>query len=185
MNLDAIAAEVRVCTRCPLHRERNLAVPGEGPSDARLMLVGEAPGKEEDLQGLPFVGRAGRVLDEVLQGAGLLRDRLFITSVVKCRPPRNRTPHRLEVDTCIAWYLRRQIEAIQPEIICLLGGVAAHALLGADGLAAVRGKLVRRERLFFPTFHPAGAGRNSRWRQAFAEDMARLAKMVKQGSGAQ
>lgn len=181
MSLDSIAAEVRVCVRCPLHEGRRNAVSGEGPSTARIMLVGEAPGREEDLQGRPFVGRAGKVLDEVLRDAGLNRQDLFITSVVKCRPPHNRVPRKAEIETCVTAHLQRQIKAISPEIICLLGGVAVVALLGVTRLSAVRGQLLHREHEFFPTYHPAAAGRNPHWRQVFMEDMVRLRGLVENG----
>jgi uracil-DNA glycosylase family 4 len=183
MNLDTIAADVRVCVRCPLHEGRRNAVPGEGPGNARIMLIGEAPGREEDLQGRPFAGRAGKVLDDVLREAGLRRQDIFITSVVKCRPPRNRVPRKGEVATCVAAHLRRQIEVISPDIICLLGGVAVGALLGATPLSLVRGRPLRREHVFLPTYHPAAAGRNPRWRQAFTEDMLLLGRLLEQGIG--
>lgn len=175
MNLSTIAREIRVCTRCNLHKGRQRTVPGEGPSWARVMLVGEAPGREEDIHGRPFVGRSGRMLDEILKKAGLGRDDLFITSVVKCRPPKNRVPRRSEWETCIQAHLRRQIDVIDPTIICLLGGVATKALLGKYRLSEQRGRVFRRERRsFFPTYHPAGAGRNRSWYRAFSEDMDKL-----------
>jgi len=175
MRLSAIAREIRVCTRCGLHEGRQKAVPGEGPSGARIMFVGEAPGREEDIQGRPFIGRSGRLLDESLKKVGLRRDELFITSVVKCRPPKNRIPLKWEWETCIQAHLRRQIGVIDPAIICLLGGVATKALLGRDRLSEGRGRIVQREnRIFFPTYHPAAAGRNRSWHRVFSKDMARL-----------
>jgi DNA polymerase len=139
------------------------------------MLVGEAPGREEDIQGRPFVGRSGRVLDESLEKAGLSRGDLFITSVVKCRPPKNRIPRKWEWETCIQAHLRRQIDVIDPGIICLLGGVATKALLGMDRLSEGRGRIFRGgNRIFFPTYHPAAAGRSRSWHRVFFEDMARL-----------
>ncbi len=98
--LDELAAQIRVCTRCPLWESRTLAVPGDGKYSAKVMIIGEAPGREEDESGHPFVGSAGRYLDHVLEGTGLSRSDFFITNTVKCRPPKNRTPKRLEVDTC-------------------------------------------------------------------------------------
>jgi len=175
MRLTTIAREIRVCTRCDLHEGRHKAVPGEGPSGARIMLVGEAPGREDDIQGRPFVGPSGRVMDESLKKAGLKRDDFFITSVVKCHPPKNRIPRRWEWETCIQAHLRRQIDVIDPAIICLLGGVATKALLGMDRLSEGRGRIFRREnRIFFPTYHPAAAGRNRSWHRVFSEDMVRL-----------
>ncbi len=175
MRLSTIAREIRACRRCGLHEGRQKAVPGEGPSDARIMLVGEAPGKEEDIQGRPFVGRSGRLLDESLKQVGLRRNDLFITSVVKCRPPKNRIPSTWEWERCIQAHLRRQIDVINPAIICLLGGIATKALLGMDRLSEGRGRIFRREnRIFFPTYHPAAAGRNRSWHRVFSEDMVRL-----------
>lgn len=181
MGLDAIAREIRECTRCPLHKSRRHAVPGEGPARARIMLVGEAPGREEDIQGRPFVGRAGKILGEALDGAGLKREELFITSVVKCRPPHNRPPHRHEIETCVGAHLQRQMKAIQPDIVCLLGRVAAGALVGEERLSEIRGRLFRREWFFFPTYHPAAAGRNPAWRGALAEDLALLRSLADGG----
>lgn len=180
MRLSTIAREIRVCTRCDLREGRQRAVPGEGPTGARIMLVGEAPGREEDSQGRPFVGRSGRLLDESLKKAGLRRDDLFITSVVKCRPPKNRVPRKWEWETCIQAHLRRQIDVIDPAIICLLGGVATKALLGMDRLLGQRGRIFRREnRIFFPTYHPAAAGRNRSWYRDFCEDMEKFRRLAR------
>jgi len=184
MRLSLIAQEILVCTRCDLHHHRQRAVPGEGAERARIMLVGEAPGKEEDIQGRPFVGRSGKILDEILENAGLKRQALFITSVVKCRPPQNRVPRRKEFETCIQAHLIRQIEAISPSIICLLGGVAAEALLGTNRLSSIRGKVLRKEKhLFFPTYHPAAAGRSRSWYRALSEDIVKLQDLVGSGLG--
>jgi uracil-DNA glycosylase family 4 len=175
MPLQTIAQEIDSCTRCDLHRHRHRAVPGEGPGEARIMLVGEGPGREEDLLGRPFVGRSGRILDEILARAGFAREDLFITSVVKCRPPNNRVPRKREYETCIQAHLWRQIDALDPVIICLLGRVAAEALLGVSGLSEIRGKIFRKgEYRFFPTYHPAAAGRSRSWYRGLAEDMGQL-----------
>lgn len=175
MNLGSIAEEVIVCARCDLHKSRRRAVPGEGSGQAKIMLVGEAPGKEEDAQGKPFVGRSGKVLNEILAEAGLRRKELFITSVVKCRPAQNRTPRKEEMDVCVQAHLRRQIEVISPNIICLLGGVAAKALLGKERVSEIRGEFFRRgSEILFPTYHPAAAGRNRSWRYYLREDLERL-----------
>jgi uracil-DNA glycosylase family 4 len=179
MTLDDIAKEINVCTRCELHRYRQKTVPGEGPDDARIVFVGEAPGREEDNLGRPFVGRSGEILNEILVRTGLARADIFITSVVKCRPPHNRVPRKKECETCIDAHLWRQIEAANPTIICLLGGVAVHSLLAINGLSDARGKIFRRGAFrFFPTYHPAAAGRNRTWRRGLLEDMARLHALV-------
>jgi len=180
--LRAIAREVRHCTRCSLYQDRQKAVPGEGSEKAKIVLLGEAPGREEDIQGRPFVGPSGRILDQVLRDAGLKREDLFITSVVKCRPPRNRVPRRIEYETCIRAHLWRQIDAINPVVICLLGGVAAKALLSVNRLSEIRGKVVKSgTNRFFPTYHPAAAGRKRSWYRALSEDMAKLSSLLKPG----
>src|SRR3954453_6933041 len=102
--LEQLAAQIRVCEKCPLHTSRTLAVPGDGPSAAKVMIIGEGPGRDEDRSGHPFVGASGRFLNEVLEGSGIDRDEFFITNIVKCRPPQNRTPKKLEVDTCTSNY---------------------------------------------------------------------------------
>jgi DNA polymerase len=143
------------------------------------MLIGEAPGREEDLQGRPFVGRSGKLLDGILKEAGLERDRLFITSVVKCRPPHNRVPKRSEQEICLGSHTQRQIQVIQPKMICLLGGVAAAALLGIGRISEKRGRICKKAGYrFFPTYHPAAAGRNRSWYQALCEDMKRLREVL-------
>jgi DNA polymerase len=147
--------------------------------DANILCIGEAPGREEDLQGRPFVGRSGKVLDEILKGAGLERNTLFITSVVKCRPPNNRVPKRSEQETCLKSHTQRQIQIIQPKIICLLGGVAAQALLGIKRVSEKRGRLCEKAGYrFFPTYHPAAACRSRTWYRALSKDMKRLRELV-------
>jgi len=173
-NLQTIAHEIRVCTLCPLAKSRTNAVPGEGPASASLMFVGEAPGREEDAQGRPFVGHAGKVLNQALLNAGIERSEVYITSVVKCRPPNNRLPTKNEIESCVTAHLHRQIQSINPEIICLLGGTAAKAVLGKGRLEAVRGRLIERDRKYFATYHPAGAGRNPAWHKAFWSDLKKL-----------
>src|ERR687894_1219313 len=133
--LDELAAQIRVCTRCPLHESRTLAVPGDGKYTAKVMIIGEAPGKEEDESGHPFVGSAGRFLNHVLEGTGLDRSDFFITNTVKCRPPKNRTPRTLEVKTCTTNYLFEQVELIGPRLVMLLGTVAAKRMLGVKSVS--------------------------------------------------
>jgi uracil-DNA glycosylase family 4 len=120
------------------------------------MIIGEAPGKDEDMSGLPFVGSAGRYLDHVLEGSGIERSDFFITNIVKCRPEKNRLPKALEVKTCTSNYLFKQIELIDPELIVLLGGLAAKTLLGVKKVEEVRGRILEKEgRRFLVTYHPA------------------------------
>src|SRR5437868_1209620 len=128
--LEALAKKIRRCTKCPLCESRTNAVPGDGSYDAKLMVIGEAPGRQEDEVGRPFVGSAGKYLDQVLAGSGIDRSELFITNIVKCRPPKNRVPKPLEIQTCTTNYLFKQIELIQPKLIFLLGGTALKTMLG-------------------------------------------------------
>ena len=154
--LDALAQQIRRCTKCPLHQSRTIAVPGEGPVSAPIMFIGEAPGRQEDQAGRPFVGSAGKVLSDLLQKNGIARAACFITSVVKCRPPENRLPTGLEVTTCTTHYLAQQITLINPKIIVLLGGVAAKTLLGISRLGDSLGRLIEHEgRTYLITHHPA------------------------------
>ena len=175
MTLDSIAEEVRACRLCPLAQGRTFAVPGEGPTRARVVLVGEAPGREEDLSGKPFVGRGGRLLDSVLESAGIPRKDVFITNVVKCRPPKNRPPTHRESETCVEAHLRRQVKAIGPELVVVLGRTAARALLGADSLGEVRVKVVSRGRTkFLSTYHPAAVLRNPRLKSTLERDFRKI-----------
>lgn len=154
--LEELAAQIRVCVKCPLHESRTNAVPGDGRPTARLMIIGEAPGKDEDLSGHPFVGASGKFLNSVLEGTGLERDDFFVTNTVKCRPPKNRTPKKLEVDTCTSNYLFEQIELINPRLIMLLGGVAAKKVLGVKSVNEARGRVIEHEgRRYIVGYHPA------------------------------
>ncbi|UCC96477.1 MAG: uracil-DNA glycosylase [Phycisphaerales bacterium] len=138
--LEKIAAEVRQCRKCDLGTLRTNAVPGEGNPDARIMFVGEAPGADEDAQGRPFVGRAGQLLDKIIEACGLKRKDVFIGNVLKCRPPDNRDPRAEEIISCLP-YLQRQIEIIEPEIIVALGAHAAKTLLNtAKSIGQLRGQ---------------------------------------------
>jgi uracil-DNA glycosylase family 4 len=154
--LDELAEQIRVCVKCPLHESRTIAVPGDGKYSAKLMIIGEAPGKEEDLTGHPFVGATGKFLNKVLEGTGIDRNDFFITNTVKCRPPKNRTPKKIEVDTCTSNYLFEQIELINPKLIMLLGGVAAKSVLGVKSVNEARGQVIERDgRRYIVGYHPA------------------------------
>src|SRR5918911_1439917 len=173
--LDELAAQIRVCTRCPLHESRTHAVPGDGKYTARVMIIGEAPGREEDESGHPFVGSAGRYLDHVLEGTGLDRADFFITNTVKCRPPKNRTPKRLEVDTCTSNYLFEQIELVNPKLIMLLGAVAAKTVLGVKSINEVRGRIIEYEgRKYLVGYHPASRFYREDLAEKVREDFALL-----------
>ena len=154
--LEELAEQIRVCTKCPLCESRNQAVPGEGKLTAKVMIIGEAPGKDEDQSGRPFVGASGRYLDHMLEGTGVERNDFFITNTVKCRPPRNRTPKTPEINTCTSTYLFEQIELINPQLIMLLGGVAAKKLLGVKTLGEARGRVIEHQgRRYLVGYHPA------------------------------
>ena len=154
--LEQLAAQIRICTKCALHAWRTKAVPGDCSPSAKVMIIGEAPGKEEDESGHAFVGAAGRFLNHVLQETGFDRGDFFITNVVKCRPPGNRTPKKDEIDTCTALYLFEQIKLVNPRLIVLLGGVAAKKLLGVKSVNEVRGRILEHDgRKYLVTYHPA------------------------------
>lgn len=178
--LDELAALIRECTRCRLHESRTLAVPGDGKYSARFMIVGEGPGRDEDRSGLPFVGASGQFLNDVLAGTGLDRRDFFITNIVKCRPPGNRTPRRDEITTCTTNYLREQIALLKPKLVVLLGGVAVKTLLGAKSVEEVRGRIVEHEgRRFFATYHPAVRFYREELAVKVREDFAQLQRELK------
>jgi DNA polymerase len=174
-SLEKIAAEVRGCPLCKLSRSRKNAVPGEGQLSAKIMFIGEAPGRSEDEKGRPFVGAAGRILDELLKKAGIERSQVFITNIVKCRPPNNRVPKEDELTACRP-YLDRQIALIKPKVICILGRTAYSALLGGSSITANRGKIVERAgQKYFLTFHPAAVIYNKDLLSALEADLKKLA----------
>jgi uracil-DNA glycosylase len=156
--LEAIAHEIRMCTLCPLHGGRVRAVPGEGPTDAKIMFIGEGPGFNEDRQGRPFVGAAGQFLDELLMRAGMRREEVFITNVVKCRPPGNRDPQADEIAICTNTYLDRQIAVIDPAVIVTLGRFSMQRFLPNERIMRIHGQpRTVRGRLVVPMIHPAAA----------------------------
>jgi uracil-DNA glycosylase len=170
--LQLIREEIGECTRCALHRGRNKLVFADGDPNARLMFVGEGPGADEDAQGLPFVGRAGQLLNNMIAAMGLKREEVYIANVVKCRPPGNRTPEPEEAHTCMP-FLWRQIEVVCPEVIVALGATAATYLLGQrQPLAGLRGKLhsVKGCRLII-TYHPAYLLRDPRQKKEAWADL--------------
>lgn len=154
--LKEIRDELGDCRRCPLHKSRTNIVFGEGNPRARLMFVGEGPGEEEDQQGEPFVGKAGQLLTRMIRAIELERSEVYIANIIKCRPPGNRNPLPLEIETCSP-FLIMQIESIRPDIICALGKFAAQTLLQTNApISALRGRFHEfRGILLMPTFHPA------------------------------
>lgn len=180
--------EAERCTKCPLHENRSTVVFGAGNADADLMFVGEAPGAEEDRMGMPFVGRSGGVLDQLLNGIGISRDDVFIANVVKCRPPDNRNPSAAEIRTCSP-YLERQVELVQPRLICTLGNFATK-LLSADksGITKVHGRVAAatigsREVSLYPMFHPAAALRSPSYADGLREDFQRIPSLLEEATG--
>ena len=176
--LEQVAAEVRVCPKCELARTRTNAVPGEGQPRAAVMLVGEGPGWHEDQQGRPFVGNAGKFLNELLAIAGLKREDVFITNVVKCRPPGNRDPLPDEIAAC-APYLERQIAAIDPNVIVTLGRFSMARWFPGERISRIHGQPKREgKRLVVPMYHPAAALHQAALRGAIEEDFAKLPKIL-------
>jgi uracil-DNA glycosylase family 4 len=182
-SLEKIAAEVKGCPLCKLARTRKNAVPGEGQLAAKLMFIGEAPGRSEDEKGRPFVGSAGKILDEMLKKAGIERSQVFITNVVKCRPPSNRVPEEGESAACRP-YLDRQIALVRPKVICILGRTAYSSLLGGSSITANRGKIVEKAgQKYFLTIHPAAALYNKSLLSVLEADLKKLAKEIKDKKG--
>src|ERR671939_508060 len=178
-SLEKIAAEVRGCPLCKLARTRKNAVPGEGQLAAKIMFIGEAPGRSEDEEGKPFVGAAGRILNDLLKKVGIERSQVFITNIFKCRPPSNRMPEEDEVAACKP-YLDRQTALIKPKVICILGRTAYSSLLGGSSITASRGKIVERAgQKYFLTFHPAAAIYNKSLLSALERDLKKLVIEIK------
>jgi DNA polymerase len=185
--LKAVYEQAKTCTRCPLHQTRTTVVFGSGNADADLMFVGEAPGANEDKQGLPFVGQAGKLLNKLLEEIGLDRDDVFICNTVKCRPPNNRDPHPNEIESCNE-YLRGQVELIQPTVICTLGNFSTKLLRGDNtgisrlhGQAEVRTIGARAIRLY-PLYHPAAALYTPSTLEVLRADFHRIPDLLAQGA---
>ena len=177
--LGEVAKEVAVCTKCPLCKTRKRAVPGEGPATAEILFIGEGPGFYENEQGRPFVGAAGQFLDELLQSIHLRRGDVFITNVVKCRPPNNRDPLPEEISTCTNYYLNRQIEAINPKMIVTLGRFSMGLFLPNARISQVHGRPTRvNGRVVVPMFHPAAALHQPSLRSAVEADFAKLPQWI-------
>jgi uracil-DNA glycosylase family 4 len=172
--LNAVAAEVSGCTRCPLHLGRKLTVPGEGNPLSDVLMVGEGPGAREDATGRPFVGPAGQLLDELLHSIGWAREHVFIANVVKCRPPGNRDPEPAEISAC-APYLDRQEAALDPAVIVTLGRHSLRRYLPDARIGEAHGRLRRSGgRFVFPMYHPAAALHQSSLRETLFADMRGL-----------
>jgi DNA polymerase len=177
--LGRVRREVGTCTMCHLHKGRTNTVLGEGNASARLMFVGEGPGADEDLQGRPFVGRAGMLLTKIIEAMGLRREDVYIGNIVKCRTPGNRVPEPDEIAACLP-YLEKQIELVKPQVICTLGNVATQTITGERApISGMRGKMYDyRGVKVIPTFHPAACLRNPAYKKLVWEDIKNVMKVL-------
>ena len=182
-NMDKLDARIRGCTMCKLSNSRTHAVPGEGKIDSpEMMIVGEAPGRNEDLKGRPFVGAGGKLLDSLLEKASLGRDEVYITNIVKCRPPKNRKPEKDEIEICTSRYLERQIQLVRPKLICTLGATALQYFTGEKSMAENHGKLVRSRNgsFVYSAYHPAAIFRNRSLKDVLDSDLRKIPSILKQ-----
>ena len=178
--LEKIKQNVTKCTKCELAKTRTNSVPGKGDFKSDVIFVGEAPGRNEDKKGEPFIGVAGKKLSAALKGAGISRDKVYITNIVKCRPPKNRVPKTEERNTCQN-YLQQEISIIKPKIICVLGNTAFNSLLGGSEIIKFRGKIVQKEKqLYFLTIHPAATIYNQKLIDVLNEDIVKLFELIKE-----
>jgi DNA polymerase len=172
--LTAIQKKVKNCKKCDLCTDRKNAVPGKGNHNADLVFIGEAPGKNEDECGEPFIGTAGKKLNDALKNAGLERSSVYITNIVKCRPPKNRIPNDVEKMMCNN-YLENELRIIKPKIICLLGNTSYHSILGGNEISKNHGRFVFKDNyLYFITFHPAATIYNQKLGKVFKDDIKKL-----------
>ncbi|UCH72021.1 MAG: uracil-DNA glycosylase [Thermoplasmatales archaeon] len=181
--VEKIADFIKNCKKCSLWKTRKKPVIGNGSASAKILFIGEAPGRNEDIQGHPFVGKAGKILDELLKSIGLGRNEIYITNILKCRPPNNRNPSKNEMDSCTG-YLNRQIELIQPDIICTLGNFASSYIFEKFGLknqkiSEIHGKTFQIKDAFrtvriIPLYHPAIATYNPNTKEILMEDFKNI-----------
>ena len=187
LSYDEVKEIALKCKKCPLSRTRTNVVFGSGPVPCDLMLIGEAPGEQEDLQGEPFVGRAGKILDDLLQSISLKRADVYICNILKCRPPRNRNPLKSEIEACTV-FLDKQIENLQPKIICPLGNFATAYILQKYGLSVekignVHGKTIPitnsvNKMVIIPLYHPAAAIYNPNLKKILEQDFTQIKKYI-------
>jgi len=179
--LAKLAKQIVVCTKCDLHRSRKKAVPGEGPTHAEIMFIGEGPGFHENEQGRPFVGAAGKFLDQLLELAGVTRAGVWITNVVKCRPPGNRDPLPNEVETCTSNYLQHQIRIVNPSIIVTLGRFSMGLFFKGAKITQIHGQMRKvGDRFVIPMYHPAAALHQASLKPAIMADFAKLPELLKE-----
>ena len=180
--LEKLAEEISKCTRCGLHRGRTKVVPGEGPEHADILLIGEAPGFHEDQQGRPFVGSAGRFLEELLESIGLTREDVFIANVIKCRPPKNRDPLADEIEACKS-YLDRQVELLRPKVVVTLGRFSMARAFPNARISRIHGQPRKIDGVvYYPMYHPAAALHQPSLRQVITEDMKRVPGLLKEAA---
>jgi uracil-DNA glycosylase len=183
--LKKLAKRIKVCTRCELHRSRTEAVPGEGPTHAEIMFIGEGPGAREDELGRPFVGASGKFLDQLLEQAGVTRAGVWITNVVKCRPPGNRDPLPDEIHTCTGNYLQRQIEIVNPSIIVTLGRHSMGLFFKGAKITQIHGQMRQvGERFVIAMYHPAAALHQQSLKSVLMQDFARLPELLEEARAA-
>lgn len=176
--LTVLYQEVRTCQKCILSEGRTNAVPGEGPKDAEIMFIGEAPGFHEDRQGRPFVGAAGKYLEDLLATIGLTREQVYIANVIKCRPPGNRDPQPEEIEACRP-YLDRQIDLIRPRLIVTLGRFSMQRYFPGASISRIHGQAKRVGNvIYYPMFHPAAALHQPRWRSLVEEDILKIPELL-------
>ncbi len=177
-SLESIKQNIVICEKCNLCNDRKNAVPGKGNYTADIVFIGEAPGKNEDLLGEPFVGIAGKKLDEALKNSGLVRNEIYITNIVKCRPPKNRAPNDAERTTC-SDYLENEISIIKPKIICLMGNTAYHSILDGKEISKNHGRLIyKNNRAYFITYHPAAIIYNQKLGKVFDADIKKMVSIL-------
>lgn len=181
IDLEQLEIEVKQCEKCGLCKNRTNTVFGTGNKNATIMFIGEGPGADEDREGIPFVGKAGKLMNMAFQGIGIKREEVYICNIVKCRPPNNRTPLKEEAMTCLD-YLRAQVIEIKPKIIVLLGNTALKNILGDEyGITSARGKWIeKKDILYMPTFHPAALLRDETKKIDFWEDLELVVKKYKE-----
>lgn len=174
---EELEEKIKDCQNCKLCNNRHNIVLGTGNKQAKVMFIGEGPGADEDIQGIPFVGKAGKLMNQAFRGIGIQREDIYIANVVKCRPPQNRNPEQDEVESCID-YLRTQVMLVKPQIIVLLGSVALKAILGQEySITSSRGKWVERKGIMYmPTFHPAALLRDETKKISFWKDLKEVKK---------
>lgn len=178
-NWDDLKKSIAECKKCRLCTNRTNIVLGEGNINAKIMFIGEGPGADEDKQGVPFVGKAGQLMNKAFQALGINREEIYIANIVKCRPPSNRVPEEDEAQACLN-YLRNQVVLIKPEIIVLLGSTALKTILGKEyGITAVRGKWMEKNGIkYMPTWHPAALLRDENKKIEFWQDLKKLKKYL-------